>query len=264
MNYKEFFKEECSNPIKGGKGDNLDLSKFDKKTLKDAIKVEMEHTNDPKIALDVVRDHLKENPLYYKMLKKAGLADELKETGNMLKGLPGAPQPNMTTTSDEEDDNRGIVEPDTSAVDKQTVPNTTFPEIPDNPKQNVNVNACIVTSPNMITPNAQNSTKPTNVDATPKDPKPTDHVTGGMSSAEPNPAILSKSNQEIPKNSLDAAAMFNPLIPQDISFDVTEGKKILKNMMKDKAKEKTDEGYGGDPDTDKAYVKNKRWTVKFK
>jgi len=256
MNYKEFFKEECSNkclkprPI---------VKNVNKKELSMGEKDETEHTTNPEVAKTIALQHLVNNKKYYTDLKNAGID----ESGNMLKGLPGTPQPNMTTTSDEKDDSRGIVEPDTSAVDKQTVPNTTFPEIPDNPKQNVNINVCTATSANMITPSAENSTKATNIDITPEDPKPTDHVTGGMSSAKANPVILSQGNQEIPKNPLDMVAL-NPLIPQDISFDVTEGKKILKNMLKDKSKEKTDEGYGGNPDKDKSFVKNKRWTVKYK
>ena len=37
------------------------------------IKIEMEHTNDKKLATEIATDHLKENPKYYTKLKKAKL-----------------------------------------------------------------------------------------------------------------------------------------------------------------------------------------------
>jgi hypothetical protein len=44
--------------------------------IKKGIEVEMEHTNDPKIALKIALDHIKEDPKYYYKLKKAGLEEE--------------------------------------------------------------------------------------------------------------------------------------------------------------------------------------------
>lgn len=44
--------------------------------IKMGIEVEMEHTNDPKIALKIALDHLKEDPHYYTKLIKAGLEEE--------------------------------------------------------------------------------------------------------------------------------------------------------------------------------------------
>jgi hypothetical protein len=56
-------------------------SKIDKDKLsqiKKGIEVEMEHTNDPKVALKIALDHIKEDPKYYDKLTKAGL-EELNE-----------------------------------------------------------------------------------------------------------------------------------------------------------------------------------------
>jgi hypothetical protein len=56
--------------LKGGKGDNRPDSDFDDKDLQDAIKHELEHTKDRKIAKEIAKDHLIEDPNYYKKLKK--------------------------------------------------------------------------------------------------------------------------------------------------------------------------------------------------
>jgi hypothetical protein len=53
--------------------------KIDKNELIMGIKVEMEHTTDPRQAAKIALDHLKENPKYYSGMKRAGLADELKD-----------------------------------------------------------------------------------------------------------------------------------------------------------------------------------------
>jgi hypothetical protein len=46
---------------------------FDKRQLRMGIKVEMEHTSDPKIAKKIAKSHLVENQRYYTILKKVGL-----------------------------------------------------------------------------------------------------------------------------------------------------------------------------------------------
>lgn len=56
--------------IKGGYGDNKPDSMFDKKQLEKGIKVEMEHTNDKRIATEIAKDHLSEFQDYYKELEK--------------------------------------------------------------------------------------------------------------------------------------------------------------------------------------------------
>lgn len=56
--------------LKGGKGDNRPDSDFNQEQLKNGIKHEMEHTKDRKIAKEIAKDHLSEDPNYYKKLKK--------------------------------------------------------------------------------------------------------------------------------------------------------------------------------------------------
>jgi len=46
---------------------------FDKRQLRMGIKVEMEHTSDPKIAKKISKAHLSEKRNYYSILKKVGL-----------------------------------------------------------------------------------------------------------------------------------------------------------------------------------------------
>ena len=43
--------------------------------IKKGVKVEMEHTNDKKVALKIALDHLKEDPKYYDKLLAAGLEE---------------------------------------------------------------------------------------------------------------------------------------------------------------------------------------------
>lgn len=80
MNYKDFFKDILSEDLlPGGKGDNRPNTDFDPTELSMGITVEMEHCNDAKIAEEISKDHLTEDPHYYTKLKKAGLADELND-----------------------------------------------------------------------------------------------------------------------------------------------------------------------------------------
>jgi type IV secretory pathway VirD2 relaxase len=53
-------------------------AKASKKEWSDGIKVEREHATTTTTAKIIASHHLKEKPDYYKRLKKAGLADELK------------------------------------------------------------------------------------------------------------------------------------------------------------------------------------------
>lgn len=55
--------------IPGGIADKKSPKDFDKDSLKEGVKVEMEHTSDPKIALEIAMDHLTEDKEYYKKLK---------------------------------------------------------------------------------------------------------------------------------------------------------------------------------------------------
>jgi hypothetical protein len=53
-----------------GKHNDVPNSDFDPKELKRGIEVEMEHTNDPDIALSIAKDHLSELKNYYTLLDK--------------------------------------------------------------------------------------------------------------------------------------------------------------------------------------------------
>lgn len=81
MKYRDFYKNLFENTsedlVPGGKGDDRPDTDFDPEQLRFGVTVEMEHTNNEKIALEISKDHLTEDPLYYTKLKKAGLADEL-------------------------------------------------------------------------------------------------------------------------------------------------------------------------------------------
>jgi hypothetical protein len=66
----KIFLKEYSEKIAGGKGDGRDPSDFDQKELLAGIKVELEHTDDIAIALEITMDHLTEDPKYYTNLAK--------------------------------------------------------------------------------------------------------------------------------------------------------------------------------------------------
>jgi hypothetical protein len=59
--------------LKGGKGNKIPKECFDKKQLAIGKRIEREHTKNSKIAEEIARDHLTEDPNYYKKLKKARL-----------------------------------------------------------------------------------------------------------------------------------------------------------------------------------------------
>jgi len=54
--------------IEGGLADDSSVMEFDPLQISKGIEVEMEHTNDPKVALEITMDHLKEIPDYYSRL----------------------------------------------------------------------------------------------------------------------------------------------------------------------------------------------------
>ena len=56
--------------LPGGLADDMPDSDFDPEQLKMGVEVEMEHTDDPKLAEEIARDHLAEIPDYYTRLKK--------------------------------------------------------------------------------------------------------------------------------------------------------------------------------------------------
>jgi len=56
--------------LHGGKGDYKPDSDFNSQQLEIGIKHEMEHTKNRKIAKEIAKDHLSEDPNYYKKIKK--------------------------------------------------------------------------------------------------------------------------------------------------------------------------------------------------
>jgi len=63
--YIQFLNEDI---IPGGLADLRKPGEFNQKDLADGIKIELEHTSDPKIAEEIAMDHLTEDPSYYKKL----------------------------------------------------------------------------------------------------------------------------------------------------------------------------------------------------
>lgn len=82
MKFEDAFFDELTKlakeQLRGGKGDGKDDDDFCPVEMRKGMKVEREHTKNKSKAKEIVRDHLTERPDYYKKLKKAGLADELK------------------------------------------------------------------------------------------------------------------------------------------------------------------------------------------
>lgn len=278
MNYKDFFKEDV---LSGGKGDKTPLKGIDRKELAMGIKTESEHTNDRKLAKEIAIDHLTEDPHYYTKLKQSGLADELKEQGlpcgfddghNMKQGDKMAQSVGLADLdSQEHKDDKGIVDPNTNSVDKQTTPGTVFPEVPNDPSKGPDMAGGIGDTKGMETKDK------TDVESPSKDPQPTDHITGGMGSTPSNPNILSKQNGQCGGGAPIMQTMMKALMPKDISIDIAEGKKILQKLKEDSKLSPTTKGaataFGtksegftpaaGDPDKDPQFVKGKRWTVKW-
>lgn len=65
--------KKCEDYLPGGLGDKLSKEDVDQEEYAMGIKVEMEHTDDEKIASEIVLDHLAEDPKYYSKLTKADL-----------------------------------------------------------------------------------------------------------------------------------------------------------------------------------------------
>jgi len=62
--------------LKGGKGDHLHIEDVDQPQVEVGREVEMEHTDNEMVALEIAIDHLAEIPDYYTKLVQAGLVDE--------------------------------------------------------------------------------------------------------------------------------------------------------------------------------------------
>lgn len=154
----------------------------------------MEHTKDPRMAAEIAKDHLTEDPGYYDKLFNAGLADELGKDS-------------------------GIVEPNVKSVDKQTTPGTVYPEVPNDPSKGPDMVGCIGSTKGMD--------PKSNIDGSAKDPQPTDHITGKMGSTPTNTNILQKQAGADTKPGDVMQTMMQAVIPKDISIDIAESKKLL-------------------------------------
>ena len=70
--------------IPGGQADDEPDADFDADELARGIKHEMEHTDDKKIAAEIAKDHIKEDPKYYEKLEKAKLSNIDYETVRLM------------------------------------------------------------------------------------------------------------------------------------------------------------------------------------
>lgn len=70
MSNPKHFAKAWKDKLKGGKADKKKPSDFDKKALAQGMKVELEHTKDKKVAMEIAMDHLTEDPKYYDKLKQ--------------------------------------------------------------------------------------------------------------------------------------------------------------------------------------------------
>jgi hypothetical protein len=90
VSYREFYDHltEGVTSLTGGVGDATAPSNVNTKELSIGVQVEMEHTNDEKIATEIAMDHLTEDPEYYSKLVNAGLAKEFSPSTNSGLGDP--------------------------------------------------------------------------------------------------------------------------------------------------------------------------------
>lgn len=60
---------EWEDEIPGGRADKMKPSDFNKEALMKGIYVELEHTDDIALAMEIAMDHLTEDPNYYEKLE---------------------------------------------------------------------------------------------------------------------------------------------------------------------------------------------------
>lgn len=95
--------EACGEPekfdkLKGGPADGMDDSQFDAGELHRGMMHEMEHTQDPQVAKEIAKDHLLEDPNYYRKLRlvtkhEEGEQQPVEYDAQPRKPLPGMPTP---------------------------------------------------------------------------------------------------------------------------------------------------------------------------
>lgn len=69
----------------GGEADGAEPMEFNPQQILKGIEVEMEHTNDPKVALEIAMDHLAEDPEYYTKHEKCLGHDDEQSEDDMMK-----------------------------------------------------------------------------------------------------------------------------------------------------------------------------------
>jgi len=74
--------------LPGGIGDSTSISDVDRDELRQGIRHEMEHTDDPQVAVEIALDHLTEDPQYYTNLKdlEKGLKGDWEKEGYQWSG----------------------------------------------------------------------------------------------------------------------------------------------------------------------------------
>lgn len=95
--FKTFYKKathEWIDEISGGLGDDRLPSEFSEDQLTKGLIVELEHTNDPKIALEITIDHLVENDHYYDYLEEMEQKFEEDKIEKKATDYAGRPIPN--------------------------------------------------------------------------------------------------------------------------------------------------------------------------
>ena len=98
--------------VEGGLADDANIEQFDPQQIAMGIEVEMEHTKDPKIALEIAMDHLMELPDYYTRLDKMEREGETDTEEDGIEKLPG-----MDT--DEEGNPIPAIDPEFSKMDME-------------------------------------------------------------------------------------------------------------------------------------------------
>lgn len=72
---RDYHEKRQKETLSGGLADGVPASKFDPDALAEGTKIEMEHTTDAKMAEEIAKDHLSEDPEYYKKLKQMEQGD---------------------------------------------------------------------------------------------------------------------------------------------------------------------------------------------
>ena len=80
-NYKNYQATKDDGLLVGRKSNKKNISDFSADQIQKGILVEMEHTNNPRIALEITLDHLAENDHYYDLLESVHSENE--QTSNI-------------------------------------------------------------------------------------------------------------------------------------------------------------------------------------